>query len=369
VPSVDPELDPDPYRNYPGGSPTFDEHVYDVPSVPTPQAQAPSPSPSFDAEKQLKDRLGSLYDTSILGDFTRNTSYANNTGSQQDWLDRIVNKNLLRGTNESNSSYTPNGQGGFTTGPTGKVNLPPANRNDPRVATTSAQSAPQWSPAGLNEIPGYQFNDPYSKLLEEIAQNQLKLLQNQNPQTQQLMDFLNKQFTQLSTSQGYTPDQMAVLNTQAFEPIEALRGASQQRELERTARAGYLPTSGITLDQQREIDTDFDRARIAANRDLSINAINRQDQQRQQAVNLGQLAMHIPQQQGAEALNVANLLYQLPRQAMMDANAIVNGSSPQSVVSPYIQLMQQQQQAALYQQQQQQQWAASIGQLLAGLFD
>lgn len=407
----------DPYKNYAGGSSSFDEKAYAQPApspsqelpappgrptgdqgyyipqmrapdenndggtspspYPTPQPNAPNvPSggngglPSMaDIEKQLQGRLGGLYDKSILGDVVRNTSYENNQDSLQGWIDRVVNKNLLRGSNETNSSYTPNGQGGFTTGPTGRVNMP-----DPRAAT-SMPSAPggatsggaSYSPPGLN-YPGSQFSDPYTKLLEDIAHNQLNLLQGNNPQTQQLMDFINKQFTALSNSNGYTPDELALLRTQAMEPITAGRDSAQQRELVRTSRAGYLPTSGITLDQQRQIDTDFGQQATAASRDLAINGINRQDQQRNQAIQLGQLGMQIPQQQGTQALDVAGMLYQLPRQAMMDANTIVNGSAPQNVLSPYIQLMQQQQQQQYLAQQQQQQFWENIGSQLAHLF-
>lgn len=254
---------------------------------------------------------------------------------------------------------------------------------DPRVATTTpggridpAGGGPSRPTSGLNygpnpldNIPGYQFNDPYSKLLEEIAQKQLLSLTGQNPQTQQLMDFLNKRFSELSTSQGYSPDELAVLNTQAMEPIEALRKASQQRELQRTSAAGYLPTSGITLDQQRLIDQGSDQARTAANRDLSINAINQRSIKQNEALQLAQLGVQIPQQQNAQALDVANLLYQLPRQAMLDANTVVNGSSPQNAIGPYIQLLQQQQAQNAQQQQQDAAFWAAIGQQLLGLFN
>ena len=348
----------------------------------------PDPSPSgggsgsgsgtTSAEDEFKKRLGSLYDPSILGDYVRNASYGagnNPDPANQDLINRIVNRNLLRGSNESGSSYVSNGTGGYTVGPTGRV-------NDPRAATSRPPAPPggnnnsngsgdnganSYAAQGVN-YPGFQFNDPYTNLLEQIAKNQIESLTGQNKQMTQLMDFLNHQFTDLSTSQGYTPDEFALLNTQALEPIEAMRKASQQRELQRTSAAGYLPTSGITLDQQRQIDTDYDKARTAASRDLAINGINRQDQQRQQAVNVGMQALQLPQQQNQQALDVAGLLYNIPRQAMMDANTIVNGSSPQSVISPYIQLMQQQQQAAQFAQQQNDAWLQNIGAWLYRMF-
>jgi len=348
------------------GAPGFDEGTH-----PSGMTQVGGGGANLaDITKQLQARLGGLYDTSILGDVVRNTSYEQNQDSLQGWIDRIVNKNLLRGSNEPNSAYTPNGQGGYTTGPTGTVNMP-----DPRAAlsqpyapsgASGGSGGASYSPAGYT-YPGSQFSDPYTKLLEDLAHSQLDRLQGNNPQTQQVMDFINKQFGELSTANGYTPDELAILRTQAQEPIVASRDAAQQRELERTSRAGYLPTSGITLDQQRQIDTDYGKMGTAANRDLAINSINRRDQQRSQALQLGQLGMQIPLQQGTQALDVAGMLYQLPRQAMLDANTIVSGSSPQNVISPYIQLMQQQQNQQYIAQQQQQQFWENIGASLAKL--
>lgn len=343
------------------GAPGFDEG-----SHPSGVAQVPSGGGSNDnLEQSIRDQYQRMFGRAPQGNELATDMYAasrygltNPNGPTGGVLGQIA----ARANNTPGSGVTGNPFAGWS------------NPNDPRTATsqpaptgTGWQASPWQSGSGLN-YPGSQFNDPYTNLLEQIAKRQIDSLTGENPQTKQLMDFINKRFGELSTSPGYTPDQMAVLNTQALEPIEALRKASQQRELERTSRAGYLPTSGITLDQQRQIDTSSDQARTAANRDLSINAINRQDQQRNQAVQLGQLGMQIPQQQNAQALDVANILYQLPRQAMLDANTIVNGSSPQSVISPYIQLMQQQQQAQLFQQAQQQQFWDSIGANLAQIF-
>lgn len=234
--------------------------------------------------------------------------------------------------------------------------LPAPNRSDPRVATTMGP---------LQNFPGFQFNDPYTKLYEETAQNSLKSLTGQNAEMQRLMDFISKQFDTLSTSQGYSPEELAVLQTQAFEPIEANRQASQKRALERASARGILPSSGVVQGEQTNIDTDFDKLRAAANRDVAINAINRKDANRNQALQLAKLGVDLPDQRMAQGLNVANLLYQIPRTAMMDANTIVNGSNPNAAISPYIQLMQQQQ---LQAQQNQARNDAFLEQLGAWLF-
>jgi hypothetical protein len=300
--------------------------------------------------------------------------------------------------------------------------------------------------AVTSQAPPFQFTDPYTKLYEDVAQKNLSSLQGNNPQVQQLMtflntqfqtlnqpsaaeqqaqkyldslqaanpqvqqmmDYLNKQFQTLSTSQGYSPDELAVLQTQMRDPIEADRAAAQQRTLERASARGILPSSGVVQDEQRLNDLAANKLRASGARDIAINAIQKQQQDRQMAMTLGQLGIQIPQQQDqqalavaqaltqgrqsrvndalnlanlgvtipdqrdAQALNVANSLYQLPRTAMNDALAVVNGSSPTSALSPLIQLQQlaqqnsqftqtmtQQQQAALY---------AQLGQLFGRLF-
>jgi hypothetical protein len=79
------------------------------------------------AESQLKQKSGQYYDPSMLEDLKRNTSYGSgdagpSQSSVDDWTNRLANKASLRGSNEVNSTYQANGQGGTTTGPTGNVN-------------------------------------------------------------------------------------------------------------------------------------------------------------------------------------------------------------------------------------------------------
>ncbi len=327
----------------------------------------------LDISKKYQDTLGRAPTQSELASEVDNASRYG-----QGWLDTQLQQNLnernastndrqydsqsaegnaLYGSGTNNPNNIP-GYSGASTAPK-TLNQGPQTQNG-----YTTYNAPGNPSAGMSN----QFNDPYTSLLENYAKQQLNTLTGPNQQTSQLMDFLNKRFGELSNSPGYSPQELAVLNTQALEPIEALRKASQQRELERTARAGYLPTSGITMDQQRLIDTSSDQARTAANRDLAINAINKRGADLGQAVQLGQMGMQIPQQQGQQALDVAGLLYNLPRQAMLDANTVINGSSPQSAITPYIQLMQQQQQAAQQQQAQQAAYWQAIANQIAGLF-
>lgn len=226
--------------------------------------------------------------------------------------------------------------------------------------------------------PGFQFNDPYTKQLEDVAQQQIgNLSQPQsNPQLETLLQFLGKRFDELTTTPGYSPDDLAVMRTQALDPIEQDRAASNQRALQRAAAGGFLPTSGITHAAvapnggTETIDATYDRMRAAAQRDLAIKAIDKRNADLNQAVNVGQLAgVTIPQgqrqedqQRRSELVSLAQLLYNLPRQAMLDAQGVVQGTSNPNDV--FTQGLQAQQQQVKQQREDAQKWA-SIGQLIA----
>lgn len=209
-----------------------------------------------------------------------------------------------------------------------------------------------------------QFDDPYSNLYENIAKSQMGEVRN-NPGLNQLTQFLNEQFKSLSTSPGFSPEELAVLNTQAFEPIEELRKASTERSNQRTAARGFLPSSGLAEMDLRNVDQAYDKLRTQAGRDLAINAIDRRDTDLARAQQLAtQLGLTIPQSQRAEELNLANSLYQMPRNALMDALAVVNGSPTSGDLFGGANLIAQQQQYA--QQQQAAMWQ-QIARFLAGM--
>jgi len=247
------------------------------------------------------------------------------------------------------------------------------------AAITNAQRGASRDQYSIGN-PGFQFTDPYTRQLEDTIQQQIAGLSTpqQNPALDQLLQFIGDRFQTLTTTPGYSPQDLAVLRTQALEPIEQDRAASQQRALQRAAAAGYLPTSGITgLTQApnggvESIDMPYDRLRAQAERDLAINAINKRNTDLQQAVQLGQIAgVQIPQGQRAEdqqrrseLLNLASILYDLPARAEQQALSVVNGTEgPKDLFSQTIQA----QQAATQQQQADAQRWAQIGQLIAGL--
>ena len=213
------------------------------------------------------------------------------------------------------------------------------------------------------------FTDPGTQQLESVIKNQLNAVTNPNPNDpqSQLMAFLMKRFGELSNSNGYSPEELAMLRTQGAEPIEALRASSQQRELERTARAGYMPTSGLTRINQQQNDLDYDRLRTQASRDLAVQNVNERTNRLNQALQLGQTALNTQRGTNATQLQLSTLLQQLPVQALQQAMSVVNGTgSPESLASLVNQIVAQQQQQQYYQQQQNAGYWANIMQTALG---
>ena len=330
-------------------------------------------------EQQLKQRLGGLYDSSILGDVVRNTSYANNTGDLQSWIDRIVNKNLLRGTNEANSTYTPNGQGGYTTGPTGKINTPQAGAGSPAfqipqskgtgpgggspsMPSFGSQGAPlSWTGPPATNVPS-QFSDPISSFLEKFAQQQAQRLENPpSGSGQQLFEQILNNISQQFQNGGYTPAEQELLSTQAIEPIEQLRKARKDQVIQTLAARGVGPDSGVYKQMLADVDRQFDAMRAQQQTQLGANAANERTQRMMSAVQLLQNLAGTQDQRLGSAFNYRSVPYNMAQQSFQNASQLYGSAgNPLSLVNPLLQL--QEQQNAKTQAQQE-----SLGYLIAML--
>ncbi len=122
-------------------------------------------------EQQLKSKAGQWYDSSMLGDVQRNTSYnaAGGVNDLDSWVDRISNKAKLRGSNEVNSTYQANQRGGVTVGPTGKVNDPNGTGGG---MSTSDGGGGGGSNAAWSQAPGPTI-DPELKNKQDQLYNML----------------------------------------------------------------------------------------------------------------------------------------------------------------------------------------------------
>ncbi len=185
-----------------------------------------------------------------------------------------------------------------------------------------------------SSVPG-QYDDPYSHQLESIAQAQMGEVRS-NPGLDSLMSFLNSQFSQLSQNPGVSTEEQALLHTQALEPIETRRAASNQRAVQRAGVRGFLPTSGLTYLSEapqggvESLDTSYDRQRTTADRDLALAGVNQRRADLGQALSLGQLlGLDIPRSQRSEELSLAKVPYQMGRDSLSDLLAVL-GASPSS---------------------------------------
>lgn len=149
-------------------------------------------------ESQLKSKAGQYYDPSMLGDVQRNASYGqeNNQGSQSsvdDWVNRVSNKAQLRGSNESNSTYVANGQGGVTVGPTGKVNDPNGTGLPQQSQTNTNPSSGGQGGSGTSPMQDPQWQALYDQLMSR-AQQSTTIDQN-DPNIRQQTDAYNANAT------------------------------------------------------------------------------------------------------------------------------------------------------------------------------
>lgn len=344
----------------------------------SPPQPAPAPAPSGTdwggVERQLREeasKRGLGYDPSDLEDVKRNTGYDRGGIS----LDQAL-ANAQQKYNER-AAPTSHRRADSQTGYNQQTNQPLPSTMQAMAQAQGAQGAGRTN--FQYNAPGDQFDDPYTKALEDLVKQQLEGLKQPqaNPALDQLLQFLNTQFQDLSQNPGYSPSEQAILRTQALDPIERDRTAAQRRSLERTASRGFMPSSGLAELDSREVDLAYDQLRGAAQRDLGVGAIDQRNQDLARALTMGQLSgVTIPQMQRGEdqqrrneSLSLASLLYQLPRNAMNDSLAVMNGSPlPGDMFSQAVQLISAQENQRRYNQQQNQQFWESIGETLAGLF-
>lgn len=151
-------------------------------------------------------------------------------------------------------------------------------------------------------------NDPQRDQYMAALQSQFQGLNGPNADFDALMGALRSQFQQFSQTPGYSEAERAMMNTQALEPIEALRAQSQRREMARTAQAGYLPTSGLANQRLSDADRYYDAQRTIANRELALRNIDQIRQDQARALQVGNQMWQTPQLRAGQASGVAGQL-------------------------------------------------------------
>jgi len=212
----------------------------------------------------------------------------------------------------------------------------------------------QWIPAGGHSsttgggsntggqglggnLPGTQYNDPYTKFLEEILQSRIAQLQQPlfdpnraayedalknranalgaaEPAYTQLLDYLQKRFTELQ-GPGYTGAENEVIRTGALDPIEQDRAAAKKRVAEQMARRNIGPESGVFIDAMLQVDKAFDGMRGVTQTQLTTNDLARREDRQQRAEGLGAQLVDIPQMRQREQLDVFQALELLSQAA------------------------------------------------------
>lgn len=307
-----------------------------------------------DVEKQLREAAAAasaqygytsdLYNASDLEGVLRNTGYDVPTASLDEMLRRARETYMQRAASGGDRD-----SGGYST------DLPDPSLSEllRRIGSGTSGTSTASRTGSPYPYAGGTFSDPWTAQLEALITGQLNALTNPDPNSaqSQLQNFLMKRFGELSNNPGYSTAEQALLNTQAFEPIESMRNASNRRAIERASARGFLPSSGLTYQTEspyggnESLDTTYDRMRTVANRDLAINNINKRNADLTSAAQIGTAAQSNEQSVRNQALQLATLLYQLPINAQNQALAVINGTGSPVSLLPYIMQMAQSNQA------------------------
>lgn len=186
---------------------------------------------------------------------------------------------------------------------------------------------------GGGNLPGNQYSDPYTQMLEELIKARIASLQGGyddsmrqqlqralqgradalgrgNQQLDQLLGYLQKRFTDLK-GPGYTGAENEVIRTGALDPLERDRAAAKKRAIERISAMGHTLESGVAEQIMQEIDREFDAYRGVTQNQLTMNDLNRREDRSQRAEMIGASIADIPDQRAREQLDVFQALEQL----------------------------------------------------------
>jgi hypothetical protein len=227
--------------------------------------------------------------------------------------------------------------------------------------SSGGSGGPGGGGIGGVQLPGSQFNDPHTKMLEELMLARINSLQSgDDAGLQRLMSFLEQRFSDLQ-GPGRTGAEEEVLRTQALDPIERDRQAARQRLTERLAARGITQESGIFQQALAQLDHEFDGMRAQTQTSMASNEIQRREGSQQMAVNVAMSMYDIPQGRAREALGYAGSLADLgPQRLQLAMQAAGMGGSPQSMFSSLMQMAQLNQNSQLLDQR-------NSGQLWQGL--
>lgn len=186
---------------------------------------------------------------------------------------------------------------------------------------------------GIN-LPGNQYSDEYTQLLEELAKSRIAMLQQPwndpyraqymaamqkradelasglEPSYQQLLKRLEQRFNDLQ-GPGYTGAENEVIRTQSLDPLERDRAAAKKRVIERMAAAGHTMESGVMQMALLEVDKAFDSDRGATQNALAMDDLQRREGRQQRADMISEAMYKIPRDRALERLDLFGALEQI----------------------------------------------------------
>lgn len=104
----------------------------------------------------------------------------------------------------------------------------------------------------------------------------------------QFQGIANDRLAQLKQP-GWDASQQDLLRTNFTDPLEGQRTAAKQQVMDRLAKQGIQPSSGIALQALADVDRSFDAQRSSGDAQLSTSLMNTEEQRKQEAVSIGQL--------------------------------------------------------------------------------
>lgn len=276
-------------------------------------------------------------------------------GNYQDWFTQLMNGKPP--TPENLEAMAPTlAQYGIRLGSKGNrgwtdtIILPDGRTFDViEAAGIGSGRAWTWQQNGGNgytpptQMPGDQYSDPYTKMLESLLKNRIGSLQQPvndpnrqmyeqmlkqradalgqgNSQLDQLMTYLQSRFKDLS-GPGYTGAENEVIRTGALDPIEQDRAAAKKKVMDRLAQRNIQPGSGVYEAAMLEVDKSFDSMRGATQTQIAGNELARREDRAQRAQTIGTQLADIPDARAREQLDVFSALDRLSQIARSEDDA------------------------------------------------
>ena len=152
-----------------------------------------------------------------------------------------------------------------------------------------------------------------------------------NPDLDPLMNYLRSEFSRLQ-GPAYTPQELDLLQTQVFDPLNTNRDTERQNILNWAASHGMGPDDGPTQQLLSDLNRQYNVARTTGSRDVALKAIDLERQNHQQAQQVGSMLTGIQDQifnhEEERIAQAVGLLQQIPALAdsrLALANSVLMG--------------------------------------------